>query len=344
MAGLDPALPRMAGEPGVAAPATVGGSGPSSAKGSRGSTIVRRPSQRSASWAPEAADDLAFEGEEDEEPAVRFGTMPDDFAFDDAEAADEEGFDDEGLDEGLDEEMDEGGASLPPRYSSARNGEETVPAERFERHPERPTGYDLTSADTPPADLDSLARSYGGAGAGVAVAPRPAEGVSRAAQRVAVESAPALAPGVERRPVASCTFHYAAGMPDYIEAENIKDPVLGKYIGEYGMRVSDKNNALHDNPDEVIALEVWLYDKLDQRDNLNTTRVLLSEYADDHGLAQAFVKERDGNIHTFVARPGTHFTLDGRNLVVEGAIREAEYDRDGIYRSVKVTMEVFAQK
>ena len=144
--------------------------------------------------------------------------------------------------------------------------------------------------------------------------------------------------------IASYTCHYQAGLPDYIEAHNITDPATGRYIGECGMGVSSKNRALHSNPDQVIALEVWMYDKLDPRDNVNNTRVLLSEFAADRDYAQAFSRDKSGATTTFVAERGTRFQLEGKNLILEGEILSADYDRDGIFTGAKVVLNVMARK
>jgi hypothetical protein len=147
-----------------------------------------------------------------------------------------------------------------------------------------------------------------------------------------------------RKIIASYTCEYHSGIPDYIEAHNISDPMTGRYIGECGLSVSSKNRAFHNNPDQVIALEVWMYDKLDPRDNVNNTRVLLSEYAADRDLAQAFARERDGSVKTLLATPGTKFQLEGSNLTLEGEIISADFDLEGIFAGAKVVMNVLSKK
>lgn len=314
-------------------PSPVPGASPAGGR-STDKSAQSSPSSRTSAWSSGGgtsapANELSFDEEEDEEPAVRFGSLPGDDLDGDATAA--------GTDEGMDEESDDEGydPAAPPRYSSARGTADTSGTDSVARHT---ASFDLTSRETPPADLDSFAaRSYG--------AP-VLEATRKAPQRLSADAtAPARAPTAPRgAPIASYTLQFLAGMPDYIEAKNIDDPATGRYIGECGMGVSSKNRVLHNNPDQVIALEVWMYDKYDAKDNVNTTRVLLSEYAADRDYGQAFTKERDGNIRTFVAQPGTQFELDGRNLMLEGEITEVAYDRDGIFRSVTVEMSVLAKK
>lgn len=198
------------------------------------------------------------------------------------------------------------------------------------------------------------------AGGGVAVADAP----------VAVLAAPALAPTVSpafaqtatiqplpttipatvpatrppaRKFLTKFQCEYYAGAPDYIEAHSIVDPITNKFVGECGMSVSKRNRTLHDNAEEVIALEVWLYDKMDPKDNVNNTRVLLSQYAASRDLAQAFAQERDAS-KAIVVKPGTKFQVDGRNLVLEGEIVHVEYDREGVFRDVRLAMNILSRK
>lgn len=141
--------------------------------------------------------------------------------------------------------------------------------------------------------------------------------------------------------IASFTLQYYTGMPDYIEALNITDPATGHYIGECGMGVSGKNPVLHDDPNQVIALEVWLYDNLDPRDNVSSTRVLLCPYAVARNLAQAF---GDGSGEaTLEARKGARFQVEGRNLVLDGELQDVAYDGNGVFRTAKVQLTVRAR-
>ena len=111
------------------------------------------------------------------------------------------------------------------------------------------------------------------------------------------------------------------------------------------MGASIKNALLHSNPDQVIALEVWLFDKSDEESLVNRTCILLSEFAVDHKLEQAFVKERENDIRAFTAQPGVNFQLKGNNLWLDARILEAVYIPNGpdkgIFQSVAVEMTVY---
>lgn len=302
----------------------------------------------SAAPAHKSPDDLSFDDEdEDEEPAVRFGSSD----FDDLD--DEDDYEDDPVNDA--------------RYGAPVARPDKSPAPAF---PGTAVGTPYSGPSfgssapvaAPPAPSQTrqstpapLASAYGAPTAEAlrpeavrpeTVRPEPVP-VRTAPQRrsdVATAPAPAAAPNANRKIIASYTCEYHSGIPDYIEAHNISDPVTGRYIGECGMGISSKNRALHNNPDQVIALEVWMYDKLDPRDNINNTRVLLSEYAADRDFAQAFSRERDGAVKTFLAVPGTRFSLEGRNLTLEGEVIRAEFDRDGIFAGAKVTMNIISHK
>ncbi|MFN8493278.1 MAG: hypothetical protein U0350_37115 [Caldilineaceae bacterium] len=140
------------------------------------------------------------------------------------------------------------------------------------------------------------------------------------------------------------TAQYQAGIANYDEAHQILDPSTNKYIGEIGMGVSTKNALLQNDPDQVIALEVWLFDKADERNIGNQTRILLSEYAIDHNLEQAFLKERQDDPRPFTAQPGVRFQLEGHSLRLDCEIIEATYTKSGsskgIFQNLKVEMTV----
>ena len=143
------------------------------------------------------------------------------------------------------------------------------------------------------------------------------------------------------RPVAQFTLQYHAGLPGYIEAHNITDPVTGNYIGECGMCVSGKNPVLHDNPNQVIALEVWMYDKMDARDSSDSTRILLCPYAVARNLAQAF---GDGSGRGLIeARKGARFQVEGKNLVLQGELQDVEYDSNGVFATARVLLNIRTQ-
>jgi hypothetical protein len=140
------------------------------------------------------------------------------------------------------------------------------------------------------------------------------------------------------------TAHYQVGLHEYDESHPITDSYTGKYIGECGMGASPKNGLLQNTPDQVIALEIWLFDKIDERSMATQTRVLFSEYAIDHHLDQAFLKERQDDPRPIVAQPNVHFQLESQSLMLDCTIVEAIYTPSGpmkgAFQSVKVEMAV----
>jgi hypothetical protein len=156
-------------------------------------------------------------------------------------------------------------------------------------------------------------------------------------------------PGAMARPsrgklLEKYTAHYQVGIPAYDETHQILDPATNRYIGEIGMGVSTKNALLQNDAEQVIALEVWLFDKADDRNVGTQTRILLSEYAIDHNLEQAFLKERQDDPRPFTAQPGVSFQLESNSLLLDCKILEATYLKSGpakgAFQSVKVEMAV----
>jgi len=140
------------------------------------------------------------------------------------------------------------------------------------------------------------------------------------------------------------TLHYQMGISEYDESKPIVDPTSGKYIGEFGMGASSKNGVIQANGDYIAALEVWLFDKSDEKNMGNQTRILLSEYAIDHNLEQTFVKERQNNPRPFTPQTGVHFQLESQNLLLNCTIIDVHYlesgESKGMFQSVKVDMSV----
>jgi hypothetical protein len=138
--------------------------------------------------------------------------------------------------------------------------------------------------------------------------------------------------------------HYEAGMADFDQSFNINDPATDRYIGECGLGVNMKNGIADDSPDNVIALDVWLFDQRSDRTLGNQTRVLLSEYVVDQGLEEEYVRERPDGPAPIVAQPGTSFQLQGENLLLDCEILEADYTSSGqytgIFQNLKLEMTV----
>ena len=147
----------------------------------------------------------------------------------------------------------------------------------------------------------------------------------------------------------SYTAHYQAGTEDdYDQTFKILDVDSGKYIGDCGMGVNIKNGVLQTNPDHVIALDIWLYDKSTERGQANTSRVLLSEYVIDSKLEGAFTRERPNDPAPVVAQPGVSFQLKGQSLVLDCEIVDATYVKNGpalgTFQSVSVEMTVHSRE
>lgn len=141
--------------------------------------------------------------------------------------------------------------------------------------------------------------------------------------------------------------NFQAGIIDFEQSHTINDPATNEYIGECGMGVNVKNGILHDNPENVIALDVWLYDKKQDRSKGNQTRVLLSEYAIDNGLEPLFIRQMPDAPAPIVAQPGLSFQLVGAKLVLDCEVLDAEYtstgEDDGIFQNLKVELTVRAK-
>lgn len=178
--------------------------------------------------------------------------------------------------------------------------------------------------------------------AATAVAPAPAKGTP--ARVMPLQPAPAqptpAAPGRTR--VAAYTFDYTAGVQGYIDAANISDPQTREHIGEFGLGVASRNAALHQNPNQVIALEMWLVDNNQSDDDFSGhARLLLSDFAAGKEYSQALLKDRDPGVRTMMTRPGSRFTLEGRHLLLEALIESVEFDDQGIFRNVRVNTSVY---
>jgi hypothetical protein len=139
-------------------------------------------------------------------------------------------------------------------------------------------------------------------------------------------------------------LQYRLGITDYDESKPIVDPASGKYIGEFGMGTSNKNGVVQPNGDQVAALEVWLFDKSDEKQMGNQTRILLSEFAVDHNLEQALMRERTDNPRPFTPQKGVHFQLESQNLLLDCTVVDVAYietgSGKGMFQSLNIDMSV----
>lgn len=118
----------------------------------------------------------------------------------------------------------------------------------------------------------------------------------------------------------------------------------GLNIGECGMGVNIKNGILQSDAENVIALDVWLFDKTDQQGPRNQTRVLISEYVVDHDLSDAITRDDVGNFAPIVPQKGDTFEIHGNSLRLLCKVIEAVYvksgDMMGVFESITVDMTV----
>ena len=140
------------------------------------------------------------------------------------------------------------------------------------------------------------------------------------------------------------TFQYHAGIPDYDQSRPIVDPETGLQVGDCGMGVNMKNNIVQNNPDNVIALDVWLVDKKQEKSFSSQDRVLLSEYIVDHSLEQSFTRERPNDPSPIIPQPGTTFQIKGPSLTLDCVVTEASYIKNGpaagMFQSLSIDMTV----
>ncbi len=218
--------------------------------------------------------------------------------------------------------------AMPPREEEIEDEEEEWDDDE-ESSPALPSSRPASTALQPPSPSLSGPTST-----------QEANTVNRSAARVAT-----ITRGSSRYKLLEIyTAHYQAGIHDYDESHPITDSLTGRYIGECGMGVSTKNGLLQNHPDQVVALEVWLFDKTDDKNIGSQTRVLLSEYAIDHNLDQAFLRERQDDPRPFTAQPNVRFQLEGQNLMLDCTIVEATYTPSGptkgTFQSVQIEMHI----
>ena len=143
---------------------------------------------------------------------------------------------------------------------------------------------------------------------------------------------------IERYPVIDhLTTHFSAGMENYHITQNITAPD-GAYLGEFGVGVSDRYGMLDNDPEQVVAIEVYIFDKFDEKHLVNVSRVLLSEYADTN-LRKHFEREKD-RLGPIVAQPKTTLQLEARQFVLLCTITEVRYTEEGIFARLDLDLEL----
>jgi hypothetical protein len=237
-----------------------------------------------------------------------------------------------------DEPEDEFDARVRQRAAAATGDEEDAgddewedesdPAPQIERQAP-PPGF-VTSVGATPPFLGSR---------GPAEVPPPAGGEETAATQPAAPRMPpaTLQPPTPSRfarytPVESYTATYYIGRTDFDHTQNIENPSDGKYIGEYGIGISASQGLLHDDLNKAISIDVYLFDKSDDRQLVNVKRSLLSLYADDHKRSE-FERDRQA-LPPIVAQPNTNFQLEGVQLLLDCLIKQVDYTPEGYFKNV----------
>jgi hypothetical protein len=131
---------------------------------------------------------------------------------------------------------------------------------------------------------------------------------------------------------------YTVGMQHFDRTQNIPGPQEGLYQGEYGIGISERHGILNNDPDQVVAIEVYIFDKSDENHPVNVGRVVLSEYADSH-LRKHFEREKD-RLGPIVAQPNTTLQLEARQFVLICTITDVAYTDEGIFQRVSMQMEL----
>lgn len=123
------------------------------------------------------------------------------------------------------------------------------------------------------------------------------------------------------------------GESDYDEAFDINDPIDG-YMGQCGLQLNDPVGRARD---QAVALQVWLWDSSDPDTRV---KVLMSEGAyRDTGLRS----EQAGEHEALQVRPGTEFTLETHDLLLQGRVERLEYAEQEPYRGVFSELQVKLQ-
>lgn len=143
---------------------------------------------------------------------------------------------------------------------------------------------------------------------------------------------------IERYPVVDrLSTQFSAGTENYHITQNITAPD-GAYLGEFGVGVSDRFGMLNNDPEQVVAIEVYIFDKSDEKHMVTVSRALLSEYADTH-LRKHFEREKD-KLGPIVAQPKTTLQLEARQFVLLCTIADVRYTDEGIFTRLNLELEL----
>ncbi len=134
-------------------------------------------------------------------------------------------------------------------------------------------------------------------------------------------------------------YHMATGGSDYDESFTLRND-QGNTIGSFGLGVNLGNGTVKSNPDQVIALDAWLFDKVDNRQPSDHRRILISEYVVDHEIEDQYGKDPTVVGRPIVAQTSTRFSIDSGRLLLHCEIVDATYDKQGIFVNVEMNMQV----
>ena len=165
------------------------------------------------------------------------------------------------------------------------------------------------------------------------------ERTAPASERIAPAPPPAVAAGsLDRYPtIDQYTAEYVAGRENFDYSKSIPGGP-NNYLGEYGIGISERHGVLNGDLDQVVAMEIYLFDKSDETQLVDVNRVLLSEYAHDH-LLKHFERDKE-RLGPIVAQRNTVFELSGRQLVLKCNVRDVQYSSTGIFQRLIVDMEL----
>jgi hypothetical protein len=135
---------------------------------------------------------------------------------------------------------------------------------------------------------------------------------------------------------------FTAGRQDFDWTRNIPGEQEDDYLGEYGIGISDRYGFRNNDPDQVVAIEIYIFDKSDDKTLFNISRVLLSEYADEH-LRKHFEREKD-RLGPVVAQRGLALQLESRQYILDCTITDVVYTDSGVFQRLTVHMELKKKK
>jgi len=118
------------------------------------------------------------------------------------------------------------------------------------------------------------------------------------------------------QPLGHFVASYVSGQDSYDQSFSIESP-SGEFLGECGMGISEIISV--GPPANVIAFEIWLFDKNDIR---TVTKVLMSNYAYNDDALRAKLAPKGEAV---LVQPGKMVVLETASLRINAVISEMEY-------------------